>query len=168
MPDFMVDSYLSAQKASGITPWLLERHEIENYLLEPLLISAAAAGVGKAISADEVRQLVLSEAQALKAEARRASRECGRIVNRHLPEKKNEAELDIETDKWFDALDLGALDVVQRVFPGKELLSKVLQKVSAGHGKQVTKGSCVAAMSKEMVSSDLQKMFSTLAEGASK
>lgn len=164
MPDFLVAKYIAAQKSVGVTPWLLARHEIENYLLEPALISAAALTAGKEVSADEVRQAILDEAQLYKAEARRVSRECARTANRYVPDKLGDVEIDVQADKWFDDLDLSSLEVIQKVFPGKELLPKVLKRIS-GDGKQVTKGNCVAAVTKEMMAADIQEMIAKLAEG---
>ncbi|WP_437284338.1 AAA family ATPase [Sorangium sp. So ce406] len=167
MPDFIVPAFLASQQEEGVVPHLLERHEIENYLLEPELLVAAAALVGTTITAADATIAILAAAQELKAEARRASLECARGVNRFLRERRKEDELDVLVFKWFDELKLDDLNTVQRVFPGKELLPKVLQKISGG-GKTITKGHCVAVITKELISADMTAFIEKAAENIEK
>lgn len=162
MPDFLVDLFLDSQKEAGVAPHLLTRHEIENYLLEPALLVRAAALVGTTVSESDAVTSLLSAALEMKAEARRASRECARVVNRHLKNKYKDDELDVEVDRWFDGLKLDDLATVQCVFPGKELLPKVLEKLS-GSGKRVSRGNCVAALQKGDVSPDMAAFLQTSA-----
>lgn len=165
MPDFIVDAFLASQKEDGVSPHLLERHEIENYLIEPRLFSAAAKMVGKAVSEEEAICAILMAAQSLKAEARRASQECAKLVNRHLGKTKiKDDELDIQVFKWFDELHLDDIVTIQRVFPGKELLPKALECLNLTGGKTITRGNLVASLNADLVPQDLVTFLTTVAE----
>lgn len=166
MPDFLVSKFLSSQQQEGVTPHLLERHEIENYLLEPELIVNAATLVDHPITKDIVITAILEVAQEFKAEARRISLECARGVNRFLKDRLNDTDLEIEVFKWFDELVLTDLPTVQRVFPGKQLLPKVLERLSKGY-KPLTKGHCVAALRREFIPTDMTAFIEKAAENNS-
>jgi hypothetical protein len=115
------------------------------------------------ISEDDAREAILSTAQELKAEAPRAFQECARQINRHLNDKMKDDDLDVEVHKWFDALDLTDVSVIQRVFPGKELLPKVLQKISS-KDKTITRGHCVAALKPEYVLAEILALLKNVSQ----
>jgi hypothetical protein len=164
MPDFIVSLFLKAQEGDGITPHLLERHEIESYLIEPALIETAARQVGRKVTEAQAIKAVLEAAGALKAEARTVSHETAKGVNRHLEQgdQLKDKDLEIKVNAWFDGLDLTSLDVVRRVFPGRELLRETLKLVNVGSSKQITRGNLVASVSKNVVSIDLQNLLEKL------
>ncbi len=165
MPDFLVDSFLSSQQAEGVTAHLLERHEIENYLLQPALFTKAATLVGRTISESAATAAILAAAQELKAKARKASLECAKLVNRHLARGKiTEGELDEKVYKWFDDLKPDDLHTVQTVFPGKELLPIVLKKLNAGGEKAITRGNLVASLEADFVPQDMVDFLITASE----
>jgi len=156
MPDFIVDSFIKSQNDDGVRPFLLERHEIENYLLEPKLMVAAVTKMGGSITDKKVSEIILKAAQGMKAEARRASMNCAQLVNRHLnSDKIKDAELEINVHRWFDGLDLSKLEVMQRVFPGKELLPKVLEALSQESGVDITRGNIVSAIKEHLIAKDI-------------
>ena len=121
MPDFIVNHFLRSQRGDGVAPHLLERHEIESYLLEPVLFQRAAKLVGRKVSEAQAKEAILKAAETVKAEARRKSREIAKSVNRHFvsEERWKDADLEVEVDRWFDALDLKSVEVIQRIFRGK-------------------------------------------------
>ncbi len=163
MPDFLVQPFLDSQRLGGVAPCLLERHEVENYLLEPKLMADAALLVAHTVTVEDAANAILQAAQEFKAEARRASRECARVVNRVLEARLKEDDLETRVDKWFDELNLSDLSTIQRVFPGKELLPKALQ-ILAGSGRAITKGNCVAALKREHLAPDLVKLIGMAAQ----
>jgi ABC-type cobalamin/Fe3+-siderophores transport system ATPase subunit len=167
LPDFLVDAFRKSQAQDGVHPYLLERHEIESYIIEPSLFVAGAARVGKTISEEDARAAIMAAATELKAEARRMSRESAKGVNRHLgdADRKKEADLEIEVDKWFDDLDLTSLDVIQRVFPGKELLKRTLANLKA-EGADVTRGHVIASIIPDLVGRDLRDFITSEAAKA--
>jgi len=59
-----------------------------------------------------------------------------KAVNRHLsgPAKLPDADLEEKVDEWFDGLVQTDWEVVATVWPGKELLKKVRQKLRDDHG----------------------------------
>lgn len=161
MPDFLVQGFLKSQTGDGIAAHLLERHEIESYLLEPALIARAAALVGRNITLAVAKNAILSAAENLKARARRASLETARNVSRHLPksERLGDVELEEKVYDWFDQHDLGSLPAVQRLFPGKELVQETLKILNANQKRSLTRGHLVASMTEEHLASDLVELL---------
>lgn len=155
MPDFIVPDFIASQQEKHVNAFLLERHEIENYLLQPALIMKAATQVNRNVSEDAAKKTILAAAQELKAEARQASMKCAELVNRHLKNRHKDSDLALQVYKWFDNLKLDDLDTIQRVFPGKELLSKILGILNNGNEKPITRGNLVASITAEVVPQDL-------------
>jgi hypothetical protein len=167
LPDFLVDAFLKSQAHDGVHPHLLQRHEIESYVIEPALFVAAASLVGKKLSEEDAEAAIMDAASELKAEARRMSRESAKAVNRHLDneDRKKEADLEIEVDKWFDKLDLTSLNVIQKVFPGKELMNKTLSKLNSD-GLEITRGHVIASLKPELVAADVRDFITNEAARA--
>lgn len=166
MPDFIVDLFKESQGTEAVGARLLGRHEIESYLIEPKLISAAARRAGRMVPAKVVESAVLKAACDLKAAARGMSRKTAIGINRHLSlEKKwkKEADLETETDKWFDGLDLTSLDVVRTVFPGKELLQETLRVLNAKGEKAITRSQLVATLDQSFVAAEMKTMLTEIA-----
>jgi len=156
MPDFIVDLFTSSSRNEGVNAFLLERHEIENYLLEPNLIVEAVKKCGGSTTAKKVSEIILDVAQGIKAEARQACMKCAELVNRHLQsEKFKDKELEIEVHRWFDGLDLSKIVTIQKVFPGKELLPKVIDSLSKELDVKITRGNIVAAIKETLVAKDI-------------
>ncbi len=169
LPDFLVDPFIKSQVQDGVYPFLLERHEIESYIVEPKLLVGAGKVVGREIAEEDARAAIMAAAGEIKAKARRMSRETAKLINRHLSgaDKRNETELELEVDKWFDNLDLTSLDVIQHVFPGKELLKKTLEFLNGG-GKEITRGHVIASMNPEFVAKDLRDFITNESAEANK
>lgn len=170
MPDFIVEKFNESQKADGVGARLLGRHEIESYLVEPKLIEAAAKRAGRKITEKAARDAILKAAGKLRAEARGMSRKTAVGINRHLDAAKKwkkDADLEVETDKWFDGLDLTSLDVVRSVFPGKELLQEALKLLNTGGKKAITRSQLVAALDESLVAQDIKKLLTEVAGAGS-
>lgn len=165
MPDFLVRPFLSSQGSAGIHAVLLNRHEIESYLLEPQLIQSAAKAMGRRVTEGMVAKVILGSALDQKAAARRQSREIAKQINRRLPaaNKMSESELEEKVDEWFDSLDLRDLDIVRRVFPGKELLARTLERLNEGKSQRITRGKLVAAVHVDTLPEDIQNTIKQLA-----
>jgi ABC-type cobalamin/Fe3+-siderophores transport system ATPase subunit len=166
MPDFVVDKFSESQKRDGVSARLLQRHEIESYLIEPKLIEAVAKRAGRKVTAKTAEDAILKAAQNLKAVARGMSRKTAVDINRHLDAAKKwkkDGELEVETDKWFDGLDLTSLDVVRTVFPGKELLQEALKILNTRAGKGVTRSQLIAALGEGFIAEDIKKMLKEVA-----
>ncbi|MHC4179205.1 MAG: ATP-dependent nuclease [Planctomycetota bacterium] len=165
MPDFLEGPFLASQGSAGINAVLLGRHEIESYLLEPQLMESVAVAMGMRLTKQEATRAILKSAQGLKAAARRQSRESAKQVNRHLPadDKMTESKLEVKVDQWFDSLDLDDLDVIRRVFPGKELLAKTLEQLNEGKSQRITRGKLVAAVHVDTLPEDIENTVKQLA-----
>lgn len=168
MPDFLVEPFLQAQLNGGIQPVLLDRHEIESYLISVALIKHTANELGRTIQTRTINKAIKDAAQSLKANARRMSRETAKGVNRHLGQANRLSDVDLEekVDEWFDALDLTDVEVVSKVFPGKELLSKVLNTLNNDQTNKLTRGNLVAHLNDELISHDIHDVIRRLAERA--
>ncbi len=166
MPDFIAPLFLQSQQGDGVVAHLLERHEVESYLLEPALIEAAGALIGRQISQTHARDAVIKAGDNVKAKARRASLETAKLVNRHLApaERRKDADLEELVYQWFDGLALTHLGVIQRVFPGKETLAETLRIVNDGASKQVTRGHLVASITFDRIAKDIRDLLATVAE----
>jgi ABC-type cobalamin/Fe3+-siderophores transport system ATPase subunit len=164
MPDFIVTNFLASQSAEGAVPYLLGRHEIESYLIEPRLIQKAAENLGAALSLEDITSAILSAASSLKAVARGMSRKTAADINRHLPspDRRSDSELEVAVDQWFDSLELGSLEVVQKVFPGKELLKEALKILNDSLTKKLTRGQLVASISADLIPEDLKTFLKSM------
>jgi ABC-type cobalamin/Fe3+-siderophores transport system ATPase subunit len=166
MPDFICEGFLDSQGAEGVRALVLNRHEIENYLLEPELLLKAGELRGREIRQETVQSAILSSAQELKARARIQSVETARLVNRHLATERKFEDTDLQerTHAWFDGLDLTDVAQIQRVFPGKELLQSVLKKLNEGqpHAHIITRGHLVASLTPELVASDIRELLASV------
>ena len=169
MPDFIVGDFLKSQESDGITPHLLERHEIENYLLEPALFERGAALVGRKVTVTQATETIRKAAEVLRAEARRMSRETAKGINRHLPgsDRHKDADLEVKADEWFDSLDLLDISQIQRVFPGKEMLAACLKALNESSGKAMTAGHLVASLSSELIGRDICDLLRAVGEAKS-
>jgi ABC-type cobalamin/Fe3+-siderophores transport system ATPase subunit len=164
MPDFMVAPFEASQRSAQVTPYLLERHEIENYLLEPNLIVRASENIGRPVTSAQATEAILQAAQSLQAKARRTSLLTAKSVNRHLEEKISEADLEEKVYEWFDALDVKELLTIQRVFPGKETLQEVFKILNNGQTKELTRGHLIMAVSPSLVASEICELLQSLGD----
>jgi hypothetical protein len=166
MPDFMVEPFRESQEGDGVAVRLLARHEIESYLISPEILVAGAGKAGVALSIADAQTAIVKAGGTMKAEARRMSRETALGVNRHLPaaKRKKDFDLEVEVDRWFDNLDLSSMDVVRVVFPGKELLIATIKEVERTHGKMLTRGALVAALTPDLVADDIRLLMKDLSK----
>ncbi len=162
MPDFLADAFLKSQQADGVVANLLERHEIESYLLEPRLFEAAGQLIGRKVDVPSATAAILKAAGGQKAAARVQSMKTAKLINRHLDPAQPESSLEVKVHEWFDALDLSSLSVVQRVFPGKEMLRESLKIMNEGFPKKLTRGNLIASLKKELIPVDIRKLLAAV------
>jgi hypothetical protein len=124
--------------------------------------------ISRTLSEPQVKQIIISEADDLKSTARRISRETAKTVNRHLESNDRFAEKKIEevADDWFDGLDHKDITVIQRVFPGKELLAKVLEKLNDGQEKTISTGRLIASLEEGLVPSDMKTLLQSASDAS--
>ena len=120
-----MDNLFNLKKDNGARPFFLGRHEIENNLIEPDLIVSSITKMSGATEVKIASEVILNTAQGMVAEARRASLNFARLVNRHFKtDQIKDSELETEASKWFDELDYSKPKVIQKVFPGKKLFQR--------------------------------------------
>jgi len=163
MPDFMVADFEASMKRQGMRVHLLERHEIENYLVTPQLISDTADGQ---INVDAAVAAIVSAGESLKSRARQMCRKTARDVNRHFPssKKKKNDLLDQEVDSWFDDLDGEDWQTVTRIWPGRELLKEVRKQISKEHNIELRQGALQAALNVEHLPDELVSFWKELGQ----
>lgn len=164
MPDFIVKAFLNSQDGAGVTAHILQRHEIENYLLEPTLFERAAELLGRKVTETQAVEAILKAGEILKARARRKSLETARAVNRHLgaADHLNDADLEEKVYEWFGALDLKSVDVIRRVFPGKETLQEALKILNNETQESITRGHLVASIAPDTIAQDISDLLTAL------
>ena len=164
MPDFIEDAFVRSQTGDGVQVCLLQRHEIESYLIEPALFVRAGKRLGRKITEAQAKAAILRAAAATKATARRLSLDTAKTVNRHLPgaDRKKDTDLEEAVYAWFDGLDAESLEVVQRIWPGKELLQESLRLLNEGETKGMTPGQLVASLDEATVPTDLRRLLESL------
>lgn len=165
MPDFIVAPFLKSQEAEGVTPTLLVRHEIESYLLEPSLFERAAKLVGREITSERAKEVILSAGETMKAKAHRTCLETAKRINRFLDaERMKDPDLEEKVYKWFHELDLKSLSVIQDVFPGREVLQESLKIINDGASKNLTRGHLVACVARECMATSICGLLESFSE----
>jgi|GEM_PF-1714791 len=162
LPDFMVQDFLKSMQRERMDVHLLDRHELESYLINPELICAA---LKDAITEADVQGAILEAAKQIRQEARQKCRETAKLVNRHFsPSKKiKPRELEQKTDAWFDELDDTDWGTVARVWPGKETLKIIRQVLRSRHGLELREGTLRTAMEPRHLPDDFVDFWKGLA-----
>jgi ABC-type cobalamin/Fe3+-siderophores transport system ATPase subunit len=165
MPDFLVSAFLKSQEVVGVQPTLLDRHEIESYLIEPALFERAAKLVGRNDNLAQATSAIQKAAEITKAKARLTCVETAKKINRFLDsEKMGEPDLEERVHKWFDSLDTTSLPIIQCIFPGKEILKETLKIINDGHQKAITRGHLVASICRECISDDICNLVKSVSD----
>jgi energy-coupling factor transporter ATP-binding protein EcfA2 len=164
LPEKYINYILSKYHQEGLAVNILERHEIENYLLDGKIIRAALAAKGKTLSLKDCRMLLVAAADSIKAVARGDIRRKAKHVNHfcNKPDNLDDNAVEAEIDQWFDGLPMNE-DTVLRVYPGKELLKAVRAKISADHGVDLREGDLRGALTRGRLGSDLTKVLEHIA-----
>jgi len=166
LPDFLADAYAQSLKDKGMEVVLLNRHELESYLIEPALLRSAAAEKGASLSASQAEATIVDAALELRQQARRMCGVTAKKVNRHLSDsaKLKEGPLEDRVNEWFDGLDGANWQVVTTVWPGKELLKGVRQKLLDEHSIDIRQGLLQTIIKKEHIAREIVHLFDRLAK----
>jgi hypothetical protein len=162
LPDFLVNDFLQSMKKTGMEVRLLERHELESYLVCPELLADASEGK---LSVDQVTQAIVTAGEALRQEARQMCRKTAKAVNRHLPDgtRRKDDALEREVDGWFDSLDGKKWDTVARIWPGKELIREIRKILNNTHSVEVRPGKLEATLQENHIPDELKGFWNALA-----
>lgn len=165
LPDFMVDPYLSAQDAKGMEMMLLDRHEIENYLVDEYLIRDAMASLGVDVDVEELKELFVEAGNKLRPRAQRICLNTAKQANRFVSndDRKKERYLEELVYEWFDGIDDSSYEEVVSVWPGKELLKEVRKMISEKYDVDVTVGRLIAVMDEDNIPDGIADLLFDLA-----
>ena len=165
MPDFIVSDFIESMKKDQMEVKLLERHELESYLVSPDLLVAAMGGK---VTVEDIKRIIVDAGANLRQDARQMCRKTAKSVNRHLSESKRRRDDDLEreVDGWFDKLKSDDWTTVAKVWPGKELVKEIRKLVAARHGVDVRLGKLELMLKAEHLPEDLKALWESLAQRA--
>lgn len=169
------------QRDQGLQVTLLDRHEIESYLLDVPILRAAAEARGKELSDAEATALLLDAGVSIKSAARAHSRKRSRDAIRFLGVKQvsgpdgakiSDADVERRVDDWFDALlSARQVDEFVRYLPGKEYVGAVLAEMSTRLGVEFRVADLLAVITAEnmapSIAALLRRITAELIPGAS-
>ena len=145
---------------------ILERHEIENYLLDAKTVRAALKGKGYDLGLADTRKAIVKAAQQIKQDVRGDIRRKAKDVNRFCdkPDGLDDNAVEADVDGWFDYLDLKESTIL-RIFPGKEL-KKVLRRVLQEEtGIELSDADLLGAVTRPRLSDDLKDVLKSIVAG---
>lgn len=144
-------------KKKGLVVHILERHEIESYLLDAKIIRAALKAKGYELSLGDTRKALIKAADQIKPHTRGDIRRKAKDVNRFCekPEHLDDAKVEADVDQWFDALKLNET-MILKVFPGKELLASLRDTLKQDTGVDLRDSDLLEALTSSRISPDLK------------
>jgi hypothetical protein len=153
--------YVEARyKDKGMTVFVLERHEIENYLLDAKILRAALKNKGLEISLAKCRSILTDAAKGLKAytrgQIRRRCTDTNRLCGR--PESYTDAAVEADVNSWFDGLSLDERTILQ-VFPGKELLREIRRIIEESYAIDLRVKDLLDALTRDRLADDIKRVF---------
>ncbi len=146
---------------------ILERHEIENYLLDAKIIKAALKNKGYKMSLAETRKVIVQAAQNIKHNIRGDIRRKAKNVNRFCekPDGLDDKAVEADVDGWFENLDLKE-SIILKVFPGKELKKAVYEVLQKNTGIDLRDSDLLGAVTSARVSNSLKAMLKDIVNKA--
>jgi len=144
-------------KKKGLAVHILERHEIESYLLDAKIVRAALKAKGHELSLRDTRQALVKAADQIKSHTRGDIRRKAKDVNRFCekPEQFDDAKVEADVDQWFDGLKLNEPTIL-KVFPGKELLSSLRDILKQETGVDLRDSDLMQALNSSRIAPDLR------------
>lgn len=163
LPDRYIGYIRTMYQNKGLVVHILERHEIESYLLDAKTVRAALRDKGTDYSLAETRKALRSAAEQIKATARGDIRRKAIDVNRFCgrPEQLTDAQVEADVDQWFDALTLNESTIL-KVFPAKELLVALRDILKQETRKEIRDGDLLATLKSARIAPDLRVALSTI------
>ena len=161
LPDRFLGYIQSMYKQKGLNVSILDRHEIENYLLDARIIQGALKAKGKDVPLIRCRHLLVQAASTIRAETRGDIRRKCMQVNHFSakPEGLDDKAVEAEADRWFDGLTLNETTILQ-VFPGKELLKALRNSIFTEYNVDLRESDLRTVLNKRHLSKNLKDIFS--------
>jgi energy-coupling factor transporter ATP-binding protein EcfA2 len=141
----------------GLSVQILERHEIENYLLDAKIVRAALKAKGYKLSIGEIRKALIMAAQQINPDTRGEIRRKAKNVNRFCekPEQLEDDDVEADVDRWFDGLKLNEQTIL-KVFPGKELFKALREILRQETGVDLRKSDLLQSLNTSRIAADLK------------
>jgi energy-coupling factor transporter ATP-binding protein EcfA2 len=165
LPDRYLQYIRDKYRTKSLEVHILERHEIESYLLDAKIVRAALCAKGHEMSLADMRKVLVKAAKQIKHQARGDIRRKALDVNRFCgkPEQFDENAVEADVDQWFDALELKEATIL-KVFPGKELMTAVREILQDETGIDLRLSDLMQAITPPRIASDLTKALKAIAE----
>jgi AAA15 family ATPase/GTPase len=134
LPDDYIDDLNSLAQQEGMKLVFLERHEIENYLVEPALLRKVLMDKGHDVSSAEIKTLIKNIINENKYEwletIRGRVRALNNILNNQLTgrDQKNATQAGADVDRYADNIGNDFKRMVA-FYPGKELLKAIRHNI---------------------------------------
>jgi predicted ATPase len=169
LPERYLDYVRKKYKDLSLVAHILDRHEIENYLLDAKTIRAALMGKGYQLSLADTRKAIVKAAEEIKYDVRGDIRRKAKDVNRfcNKPDGLDDNAVEADVDGWFDSLDMKESTIL-KVFPGKEL-TKILRRILEEQTRvELREVDLLGAITKSRVADDLKVALKSIADGKNK
>lgn len=143
---------------------ILERHEIENYLLDAKTVKAALGLKGIDLSLADTRIAIAEAAEEIKQDVRGDIRRKAKDVNRfcNRPDGLDDNAVEADVDGWFDSLELNE-SAILKVFPGKELMKTLRRILHEKTGVDLREADLLGALTQQRVADDLKVALKSIA-----
>jgi len=163
LPERYLGYIRNMYKNKGLVVHILERHEIESYLLDAKTVRAALSAKGYIYNLANTRKALREAANQIMPTARGAIRRKALNVNRFCgnPEGFDEAKVEADVDQWFDALVLNESTIL-KVFPAKELLVALRDILKRETGVDIRDSDLLAALTPSRIAPDLRTALSNI------
>lgn len=165
LPDRYIDYIRNKYSHNNFDVSILERHEVENYLLDLKIVRAALHSKGKNVSRKMCRRFLIQAAGKIKADTRGEIRRKAKQVNHFCekPDRLDDTQVEADVDKWFDGLTLDEATIL-KVFPGKELLRELRNIISDRYHVDIRESDLRSVLTKVRLSNDIKKIFHQIAQ----
>ncbi|NPV58932.1 MAG: AAA family ATPase [Actinobacteria bacterium] len=165
LPDKYVEYIKQFYNRKKMNVHILERHEIENYILDVKYMLSALREKGVEAKERDVRSLLVKAAENEKQNARRHIREQAKNVNRicERPDDLDDRRVEMDVDEWFDKIDWRKERNIVKYFPGKETLKDFRQLVHDEYGVDITEAQLIRQINRRRIAEDVRKIYEEIA-----
>jgi hypothetical protein len=168
-PEEEIGEFVKKMRQSISLCFVLERKELENYLLQPDAIARALSrrleerGSNAVVNAEEVR-IWLTELTATLEKA--VSAQCyAHRLRYYAKAGLDQSTISHESLEWFET-QWGELDARLAIVPGKAVLSALNQRLQQEYQLNLTHAMITAAMAPQAISRDLTEILQCFEEFA--
>ena len=142
---------------------ILQRHEIENYLIEPqLLFRVFNSTFHLDLTMETVENIMREAAGRIVSLQRDARTRCVTIVHRCKPGSKKDKDIEDEIDQTFRKIDFSNIKTIQHIIPGKEFFSKLHDIIDEKYHVNFSIHNCLDLLEAADIDEELKQFFEKL------